>query len=407
MHFAAIPLLGPISEFFAKILQFFNTFTGSFGWNVILLTIAFRVVVLPLSIKQTKSMIAMQRLQPQLKEIQKKFKDDREKQGQEMMKLYKDNKVSPLGGCLPLILQLPILFALFEVLRNAPTYIHYKTSFYFLGISNLIATGKTLWTGGMVNMPKVLAVGQHATKALDKGTPTHVTGHEYFAVIVLILLTIATGYVSAKMMTNDPKQAKMMALMPVIFGVFAWILPAGVTLYIIVTNVLMIVQQYIQLEAEGFYDTKRAQRLKTGDPLKWYERWRFQGYDYGSVVLTAVRIKRRPKPEEAKPAAAKGTKAPAAATKGGKPAKSPQGKAGKATTGAGKKPAGKKSTGTPQGKKPAQKPAKKPAAENETEQTADTAVDQNDSDETGAKPAAMKADKGKQYPAKKKGTRKK
>jgi len=400
-------LLGPISEFFAKILQFFNTFTGSFGWNVILLTIAFRVVVLPLSIKQTKSMIAMQRLQPQLKEIQKKYKDDREKQGQEMMKLYKDNNVSPLGGCLPLILQLPILFALFEVLRNAPTYIHYKTSFYFLGISNLIATGKTLWTGGMVNMPKVLAVGQHATKALDKGTPTHVTGHEYFAVIVLILLTIATGYVSAKMMTNDPKQAKMMALMPVIFGVFAWILPAGVTLYIIVTNVLMVVQQYIQLEAEGFYDTKRAQRLKTGDPLKWYERWRFQGYDYGSVVLTAVRIKRRPKPEEAKPAAAKGTKAPAAATNGGKPAKSPQGKAGKATTGAGKKPAGKKSTGTPQGKKPAQKPAKKPAAENETEQTADTALDQNDSDETGAKPAAMKADKGKQYPAKKQGTRKK
>jgi len=407
LHFAAIPLLGPISEFFAKILQFFNTFTGSFGWNVILLTIAFRVVVLPLSIKQTKSMIAMQRLQPQLKEIQKKYKDDREKQGQEMMKLYKDNKVSPLGGCLPLILQLPILFALFEVLRNAPTYIHYRTSFYFLGISNLIATGKILWTGGMVNMPKVLAAGQHATKALDKGIPTHVTGHEFFAVIVLILLTIATGYVSAKMMTNDPKQAKMMALMPVIFGVFAWILPAGVTLYIIVTNVLMIVQQYIQLEAEGFYDTKRAQRLKTGDPLKWYERWRFQGYDYGSVVLTAVRIKRRPKPEEVKPAAAKGTKAPAAATKGGKPAKSPQGKAGKAATGAGKKPAGKKSTGTPQGKKPAQKPAKKPAAENETEQTADTAVDQNDSDETGAKPAAMKADKGKQYPAKKQGTRKK
>ena len=91
MHFLAftIPGLAPISAFFAKVLQFFNTFTGNFGWNVILLTIAFRVVVLPLSFKQTKSMIAMQRLQPQLKEIQKKFKEDREKMGQEMMKLYK------------------------------------------------------------------------------------------------------------------------------------------------------------------------------------------------------------------------------------------------------------------------------------------------------------------------------
>src|SRR5450830_1939627 len=116
--------------------------TGSLGWAIIMLTVAFRIVVLPLSIKQTKSMIAMQRLQPQLKEIQKKYKDDREKQGQEMMKLYKDNKVSPLGGCLPLILQLPILFALFEVLRNVPKYVHYKTSFSFLGISNLVATGK-------------------------------------------------------------------------------------------------------------------------------------------------------------------------------------------------------------------------------------------------------------------------
>ena len=115
-----IPGLGPISQFFANVLKFFDSFTGSFGWSVILLTVAFRIVVLPLSIKQTKSMIAMQKLQPQLKEIQKKYKDDREKQGQEMMKLYKDNKVSPLGGCLPLILQLPILFALFEVLRNAP-----------------------------------------------------------------------------------------------------------------------------------------------------------------------------------------------------------------------------------------------------------------------------------------------
>ena len=92
IHFlGAIPGLGPISQFFANVLKFFNGWTGNFALDVILLTVAFRIVVLPLSIKQTKSMIAMQKLQPQLKEIQKKYKDDREKQGQEMMALYKEN----------------------------------------------------------------------------------------------------------------------------------------------------------------------------------------------------------------------------------------------------------------------------------------------------------------------------
>jgi len=426
MHFLAftIPGLAPISAFFAKVLQFFNTFTGNFGWNVILLTIAFRVVVLPLSFKQTKSMIAMQRLQPQLKEIQKKFKEDREKMGQEMMKLYKENKVSPLGGCLPLILQLPILFALFEVLRNAPKYIHYKTSFSFLGISNLVATGKVLWTGGKVYMPIVIGTGQHMTKALEKGKLTPVHGQQYLAVIGLILITIITGYVSSKMMTNDPKQAKMMAVMPLIFGVFAWILPAGVTLYIIVTNVLMAIQQYIQLEAEGFYDEKRSLRMKTGEPFKWHERWRYKGYDYGSIVLTAVRIKRPPKPEEPKPGAKPAAKkATSGQSKGGQ-AKPPGGKSskppgGKSPTGGTKKLPPKPGTKPPAGKKPAQKPKKRPA-DTETEEAAEDkkAVDsepesiseetQNDSSEAApTRSPAEKAAKAKQYPAKKKSSRKK
>jgi len=413
-----IPGLAPISEFFAKVLQFFNSFTGSFGWNVILLTIAFRVVILPLSIKQTKSMIAMQRLQPQLKEIQKKYKDDREKQGQEMMRLYKENKVSPLGGCLPLILQLPILFALFEVLRNVPKYVHYKTSFGFLGIKNLIATGSTLWNGGFVPVQDPHNYAHWITN--PKLAVTHYPGHEYLAVIVLILLTIATGYVSSKMMTNDPKQAKLMALMPIIFGVFAWILPAGVTVYIITTNVLMVIQQYIQLEAEGFYDEKQAQRFKTGEPLKWYERYRFKGYEIGSRVLTAIRIK-NPEKLAAKRAAAgvakidtaKGAKVQAA----GKPA------AGKAA----KAPAGKKPTGKPQqsGQKKAQQPAqkkpqqpgqKKPRPPGQKKPSKpSTAPKQNapkepaDTEGTGTPGGAPapKVDKAKQYPAKKKGSGKK
>ncbi len=404
LHFAAIPLLGPISEFFAKILEFFNRFTGSFGWNVILLTVAFRVVILPLSIKQTKSMIAMQRLQPQLKEIQKKYKDDREKQGQEMMKLYKENKVSPLGGCLPLILQLPILFALFEVLRNTPAYVHYKTSFSFLGISNLIATGQVLWAGGKVHMYDV---------ALKKVVPVKVAGGEYAAVIMLILLTILTGYVSSKMMTNDPKQAKMMMLMPVIFGVFAWILPAGVTIYIVTTNVLMVAQQYVQLEADGFYDEKRAMRLKTGEPLKWHERWRFKFYDYGSIALTAVRIKKRPAQAEKKTAPVGGEgKGPAGQQR--KPAaKPPAGEKPAGKKPGGKPPAGKKTAAkAPAGKKPVQQPrdagtgsqaTKKQKAGAPTEKDAGTGVSPTEP----GKPQTTGHGGSRQYPAKKKGSKKK
>lgn len=364
-HMTAIIVLEQISAFFAEVLEFLNRFTGSFGWNVILLTVAFRIVVLPLSLKQTKSMIAMQRLQPQLKEIQKKYKDDREKQGQAMMALYKDNKVSPLGGCLPLLLQLPILFALFEVLRNTTKFVQYETNFIFLGINNLIAQGSQLWNGvsatQKVGQVKMYDAAKEAVVAID------IPSGQYLAVIALILLTIATGYVSSKMMSNDPKQAKMMALMPVVFGVFAWILPAGVTIYIIVTNVTMIIQQYIQLEAEGFYDEKRAQRMKTGEPLKSYERWRFKGYDYGSMILTALRIKNPAKLEKERSAQQKGagkakSRPAGEAGKQGKPAggKAPAGKAaGRAPGG---KPTGKPGAGKAAGGKAAKKPATGKAA---------------------------------------------
>ena len=273
-----IPGLGPISEAFAAILKFFNGVTGNFGWSVILLTIAFRIVVLPLSIKQTKSMIAMQRLQPQLKEIQKKYKDDREKMGQEMMNLYKENKVSPLGGCLPLLIQLPILFALFDVLHDPGKYIKFKTSYSFLGVKNITATGRVMWSGGKINVPK----------------PGPYTGGEYLAVIILILLTVITGYVSSKMMTTDPRQSKLMALMPLLFGVFAWILPAGVTIYIVITNILTIIQQYVQLEIEGFYDDKYFELESNMDNLKWQKKAVFKLLRLGTKTMVALKLRKPP-----------------------------------------------------------------------------------------------------------------
>lgn len=350
-----IPGLDIISKGFAYALWAFMYITGNFGLAIILLTIAMRAVLLPLSIKQTKSMIAMQRLQPQLKEIQKKYKDDREKMGQEMMKLYKENKVSPLGGCLPLLLQLPIIFAVFDVLHNPKKYesIIGKISvqqYTLLGV-NVSKTGSYLWT----------------------------TSHQYWQFIVLILFTIITGYISAKQMTTDPKQAKMMAMMPVLMGVFAWILPVGVTIYIIVTNILTIIQQWVQLEREGFYDERRAQWDKAGEPTKMLPRLKFKSSLYSNKVLIALKLKQPPPPPKKKPAAAKAKTA----------------KAG------GAKPQQQKPAGGQQQKKPA---AKKPASPPKEESPEES----NEKDEKPEPPKVQEQKSStKKYPAKKKGPGKK
>jgi YidC/Oxa1 family membrane protein insertase len=99
------------------VLSFFYQVIPSYGVAIILLTVLVRVVLLPLTIKQTRSMQGMQRIQPKVKELQRKYKGNRQKLNEELMKLYKDHQVNPLGGCLPLLLQLPVFFALFSVLR--------------------------------------------------------------------------------------------------------------------------------------------------------------------------------------------------------------------------------------------------------------------------------------------------
>jgi YidC/Oxa1 family membrane protein insertase len=101
-----------------SILAFFYDVIPSYGVAIILLTVLVRVVLLPLTLRQTRSMQAMQRIQPQIKELQRKHKGNRQKMNEEMMKLYKEHQVNPLGGCLPLLLQLPVFIALFSVLRS-------------------------------------------------------------------------------------------------------------------------------------------------------------------------------------------------------------------------------------------------------------------------------------------------
>lgn len=111
-----------ISDLLGSVLSTILNAVGNYGLAIILFTILVKVLLLPLSIKQTKSTKAMQDIQPKIQELQEKYKNKPEKQQQEIMKLYQEAKINPLAGCLPLFIQLPILLALFNVLREPVTY---------------------------------------------------------------------------------------------------------------------------------------------------------------------------------------------------------------------------------------------------------------------------------------------
>jgi YidC/Oxa1 family membrane protein insertase len=111
------PVFGPLLKGFGATLAFLYSLVPSYGLAIILVTVLVRILLIPLTIRQTRSMHEMQKLQPKLKELQRKYKGNRQKLNEEMMKLYKEHQVNPLGGCLPLVLQIPVFIALFAVLR--------------------------------------------------------------------------------------------------------------------------------------------------------------------------------------------------------------------------------------------------------------------------------------------------
>jgi YidC/Oxa1 family membrane protein insertase len=244
------------------LLQFLNDITGNYGVAIILLTLLAKLVLLPLTIKQTRSMIAMQKVQPEIKKLQEKYKDDKERLSQEMMKFYKENKVNPLGGCLPLVLQLPIFFALFTVLREylltPPTNILGNT-FALIQKLPTFSDGATALGNALYNIPFNKQAGflwidnlADSTRIAD---PTF---------ILIILLAVTTWY-SQKQVMTDPRQKNMMIIMPLITAFISWSLPAGVVLYWLTTNVLQILQQF----AMEYYDKKHPKEVpKAGEGKK-------------------------------------------------------------------------------------------------------------------------------------------
>ncbi len=214
-------MLKPFEDLLLSLLKFFYGFTGSYGWSIILLTITVRIVLLPLTIKQTKSMIEAPKIQAKIKELQKKYGHDKKKLNEELLRFYQENKVDPFGGCLPLLVQIPIFWALFRMLLTNPSL--KDVSFYIIqDLSKAPAA---------FPLNEVLANFSAA-----------------FPYYLLLLVTVITTYLPTKMISSDPRQEKMALMMNAFLVFICWKLPAGVMLYWATTNLLGLIQQYIQMK---------------------------------------------------------------------------------------------------------------------------------------------------------------
>jgi YidC/Oxa1 family membrane protein insertase len=215
-------VLQPLIKFSEGIMKFFHDQVG-FGWgtSIIFLTFVIRLIILPLTFRQVRSMQALQRLQPKIKELQARYKDDKQRLNQEMMAFYKEHKVNPLGSCLPVLLQLPFFLSLFYMLRHdlrndichqvakpcGKVVGHWDTSFFFI------------------------------KDITDKASGT--------ALIILIVLYVGSQLVSGLIttFTADRSQRIMMLALPFVFVTFIINFQAGLILYWITTNFWTIGQQ--------------------------------------------------------------------------------------------------------------------------------------------------------------------
>jgi YidC/Oxa1 family membrane protein insertase len=212
---------GILALAFLRALKLFHYIAPNWGVDIILLTVAIRLAFLPMSIKSQRSMMRLQRLQPQVEKLREKFKDDRDRLNREMVDLYKRNHVNPLGGCAPMLLQLPIFIGLYEALLNA---VELRHAPFIAWIRDLSA-------------PECLPI-PHLPKLafLPCG-----------GIPVLVLLMGLSTYLQQQMTPTspDPNQQRMMMLMPLVFTIMFLNFPAGLTLYYFCSNALGIAQQYV------------------------------------------------------------------------------------------------------------------------------------------------------------------
>jgi len=220
MLIATIPVLGPLfgglENMMKHVLNFFHSSVGlTWAWSIVATTVVVRMILVPLTIRQLHSMQSLQQHAPEMKRIQQKYKQDKQKQNEELMKFYRENKINPAASCLPMLLQIPVFIALYYTLK------HFETNF---------------------------AVGKHADlsflhfiPSISDGTTAHWGG--YVLLVVYVASQMASGLFMAP--TAQKSQRVIFMVMPLVFVFVIAKFPAGLVLYWVTTNLWTVGQGLI------------------------------------------------------------------------------------------------------------------------------------------------------------------
>lgn len=258
------------------ILSTIYNFVQNYGWAVIIFTLITKLIILPLSLKQQKSMSKMQTVRPLLEHIQEKYKDDPQRLQQETMKIYKDNGVSPAGGCLPLLIQFPIIIGLYQVINRPLSFILHLPQ-------DAVAKLMAMYGANVKNVSSQIAVCREMDPAavLDQlGITVEKLNFNFFGLDLsynpnfqylnwfwlIPVLAAATAYLSSYVMRKiqgTPQQQEgsmktMNIIMPLMSAYFCFILPAGVGLYWIASNVFQIIQS---ITLDKIYSKKNQEEI--------------------------------------------------------------------------------------------------------------------------------------------------
>jgi len=241
-----LDLLGGVLNFFYQIIP-------NLGIAIILLTLAISLVLFPLTLKQTRSMKAMQEIQPEVKRLQKELKGDKEELNKQLMALYQERGVNPAAGCLPLIVQMPIWFGLFSVLRNIKVPEGGTEAF-----SQYIGNGTEAINTMFLGMDLTLAPSSVVPDAIKNGDI--LTAVPY---VLLIILIVAAGFYQQVQTTRTSKKPdgeqsqtaqsmqNAMKIMPFFFGFISWTLTSGLGIYFATSNLFRIGQQALILRMDA------------------------------------------------------------------------------------------------------------------------------------------------------------
>ncbi|WP_298342709.1 YidC/Oxa1 family membrane protein insertase [Ferrimicrobium sp.] len=281
-------ILRPIFDLLAGIITFWYALIPSYGIAISLLTITVMVAISPLTIKSTKSMLQMQAIQPKIKELQKQFKGDRQGLAEAQQALFKENKVSPAGGCLPMLLQFPLLIVMYDVIRGLTNTV--KTAHGIVASPKYIIHSSLLYKHLVLDHGVMKFLGLNLTLT---ALHLHLGFLDSLPYYLLVIISVGLQYLQIKQITGknpaaaaaNPMASKTQQISTLVFGFIYLDIPAGVVVYFLVSGIFRVVQQELMWRHDPTLRSHSIEARRKASEAKQNQ------------VIEAREIVRRPSPQ--------------------------------------------------------------------------------------------------------------